>query len=100
MIRRLHHFRRARMPYRTQMCVLFAFCAAVLLAQQPAAPAPEPHNPFAGNPEAINAGGSLFHAECIYCHGRDARGGSRGPDLTTGEFTHGGSDAELRRTIS
>src|SRR5438105_12236763 len=87
------------MAYRRQACALLLLSAAVLLAQQPAV-APEPHNPFVGDQQAIKAGASLFHGECIYCHGRDARGGSRGPDLTTGEFLHGGSDAELQRTIS
>jgi mono/diheme cytochrome c family protein len=28
------------------------------------------------------AGGSLFHQNCAFCHGRDAMGGETGPDLT------------------
>jgi mono/diheme cytochrome c family protein len=29
-----------------------------------------------------DAGGSLFHQNCAFCHGRDAMGGETGPDLT------------------
>jgi cytochrome c oxidase cbb3-type subunit 3 len=42
----------------------------------------------------------LFRQECVFCHGVAARGGVRGPDLTTGSWSHGGSDADLARTIS
>jgi putative heme-binding domain-containing protein len=35
----------------------------------------------------------------MYCHGFGARGGVRGPDLTTGSWSHGGSDSELTDTI-
>src|SRR5436853_366542 len=66
------------MGYRKQACALLLLSAAVLLAQQPAA-APEPHNPFAGDQQAIKAGASLFHGECVYCHGR---GGRLGPELS------------------
>jgi putative heme-binding domain-containing protein len=55
-------------------------------------------NPFAGDPEAINQGRSLFRGVCAICHGIDARGG-RGPDLTLGRWTHGDSDAAIFSTI-
>ncbi len=42
----------------------------------------------------------LFRQECVFCHGVSARGGMRGPDLTTGAWSHGGSDEELAATIS
>ena len=42
----------------------------------------------------------LFRQECVFCHGVSARGGMRGPDLTTGAWSHGGSDEELSATIS
>ena len=42
----------------------------------------------------VQAGGDLFSHQCSQCHGADARGGS-GPDLTNGQFRHGGSDADL-----
>jgi putative heme-binding domain-containing protein len=57
-------------------------------------------NPFTGDPKAITEGAVLFRQECMFCHGVAARGGVRGPDLTTGSWSHGGSDAELARTIS
>jgi len=36
----------------------------------------------------------------VFCHGVSARGGMRGPDLTTGAWSHGGSDEELVATIT
>lgn len=44
-------------------------------------------------------GAVLFRQECVFCHGVGARGGVRGPDLTTGTWIHGGADADLARTI-
>jgi cbb3-type cytochrome c oxidase subunit III len=57
-------------------------------------------NPRAGNPQAVTQGAVLFRQECTYCHGVAARGGMRGPDLTTGSWSHGGTDADLSRTIA
>jgi cytochrome c oxidase cbb3-type subunit 3 len=57
-------------------------------------------NPFGGDPKAITQGAVLFRQECVFCHGVAARGGMRGPDLTTGSWSHGGSDPDLARTIS
>jgi cytochrome c oxidase cbb3-type subunit 3 len=57
-------------------------------------------NPLGGDPKAITQGAVLFRQECVFCHGVAARGGMRGPDLTTGSWSHGGSDADLARTIS
>lgn len=37
-------------------------------------------------PEQVNAGRSLFAAQCGFCHGRDAMGGETGPDLTRSEL--------------
>jgi PQQ-dependent dehydrogenase (methanol/ethanol family) len=56
-------------------------------------------NPFAGNAAAIREGSSLFRANCAPCHGLDAKGGGRGPDLSSGRWIHGSSDAEVFRTI-
>ena len=39
-------------------------------------------NPFSGNPEAIEAGGKLFHAWCAQCHGSTAGGSKYGANLT------------------
>jgi cytochrome c oxidase cbb3-type subunit III len=65
----------------------------------PSATAPA-RNPFAGDPQAVTQGAVLFRQECVFCHGLAARGGMRGPDLTTGSWSHGGADADLASTIS
>jgi len=70
-------------------------------AQVPAPAATDrSRNPLAGDPQAITKGAVLFRQECVYCHGVGARGGMRGPDLTTGSWNHGGADADLARTIT
>jgi cytochrome c oxidase cbb3-type subunit 3 len=72
-----------------------------LWGQVASPPTAEPaRNPFGGDPKAITQGAVLFRQECVFCHGVAARGGMRGPDLTTGSWSHGGSDADLARTIS
>ncbi|HKB13813.1 MAG TPA: c-type cytochrome [Vicinamibacterales bacterium] len=72
-----------------------------LLRAQPPPPviSDQARNPFAGDSQAITKGAVLFRQECVYCHGVGARGGMRGPDLTTGSWTHGGGDADIARTI-
>jgi cytochrome c oxidase cbb3-type subunit 3 len=57
-------------------------------------------NPVAGNPRAIQEGASLFRANCSPCHGSNAQGGGRGPDLTAGRWVHGSTDADLFRTVT
>lgn len=57
-------------------------------------------NPVAGDPAAIREGGSLFRGNCSPCHGMNATGGGRGPDLTAGRWVHGSSDAEIFHTIT
>jgi putative heme-binding domain-containing protein len=85
--------------------VLIAFVHSVILlfglgTAQPAAAAQSraEKNPATANPQVLEQGRSLFRLACALCHGIDARG-SRGPDLTSGRWTHGGSDAEIYRTI-
>lgn len=58
----------------------------------------EVKNPFEGNPQAIEQGKQLYRLECSSCHGLEGRG-YRGPDLTTGQWTHGGTDPQLFRVI-
>jgi PQQ-dependent dehydrogenase (methanol/ethanol family) len=53
---------------------------------------------FAQHPDAIREGQALFVRSCSACHGETAKGG-RGPDLTTGEWKHGGTEADLVRNI-
>jgi len=52
------------------------------------------------NATAVREGASLFRANCSPCHGLGARGGGRGPDLTSGRWTHGSTDSAIFRTIT
>ena len=63
------------------LCGFFVF-ATPLLSQHPETP----------------QGKTLFIRKCSACHGDTAKGG-RGPDLTTGTWKHGSSDADLMRNI-
>ncbi len=60
----------------------------------------EPKNPMAGDANAIQQGRRQFVLSCSYCHGIDASGGGRGPDLTSGRWLHGDSDAAVFRNIT
>ena len=53
----------------------------------------------AQSPRDIVAGRARFRIYCAECHGREGRGG-RAPDLASGRWTHGGSDAEIAHTIA
>ena len=87
-----------------------ATAALFLAARGPAEPAASQQaaansanavtNPVAGNAAAIQEGNSLFRANCSPCHGLNAHGGGHGPDLTSGRWTHGSSDADIFRTIT
>lgn len=76
------------------LCIILAIPLA-LSAQEK-----EKTNPLAGKPEAVAEGRELFRQSCAFCHGMDARGGARGPDLVTGRRTHGETDAQLFEVIS
>jgi cytochrome c oxidase cbb3-type subunit III len=51
-------------------------------------------------PTHVREGASLFRANCSPCHGLGAHGGGRGPDLTSGRWAHGSTDAAIFRTIT
>jgi len=55
-------------------------------------------NPLQGNPTALKQGQNIYRGRCAVCHGIDAKG-YRGSDLTTGDWVHGGSDAQIFQTI-
>src|SRR5436853_6055818 len=57
-------------------------------------------NPLAHDANAAKLGEFEFRANCAFCHGLGARGGGRGPDLTRAKKRHGGTDADLFRTIN
>ena len=69
-----------------------ACCFLALLASAPAQT-----NPF-DTPQDAELGKKSFLNLCAYCHGANGEGG-RGPNLTSGEYRLGGSDAELYSTI-
>jgi cytochrome c oxidase cbb3-type subunit III len=85
---------------RTGILLALIAAAAPATAQIASPPAAVTRNPLAGDPKAITDGAVLFRQECAFCHGVSARGGMRGPDLTTGSWTHGGSDADVSATIT
>jgi cytochrome c oxidase cbb3-type subunit 3 len=55
----------------------------LLWAQFPPPEAASDRNPFAGQPDAAQAGGKLFATSCSGCHGVNGEGG-RGPNLAEG----------------
>jgi putative heme-binding domain-containing protein len=65
------------------MRLLLFLCAGVAWAQSP----------------DVAAGAKTFRSHCAACHGLSGEGG-RGPNLAAGVFYHGGSDADLLKTIS
>src|SRR5262249_45396155 len=93
--------RMGRMRVRATLAAALIGGVTALLRGQPRPPviSDQARNPFAGDSQAITKGAVLFRQECVYCHGVGARGGMRGPDLTTGSWTHGGGDADIARTI-
>jgi len=66
------------------------FCLGLLIAAQSAR---AQSNVF-DTPEGIAQGTALFQSRCTYCHGAHGEGG-RGPDLTSGAYRHGGTNAAL-----
>jgi cytochrome c oxidase cbb3-type subunit III len=73
---------------------LFIQATLVMAAEKPGSDSP------VGKAAAIKEGSSMFRANCAPCHGLSARGGGRGPDLTSGRWTHGSADTDIFRTIS
>jgi putative heme-binding domain-containing protein len=59
--------------------------------------AQEQRNPF-DTADAVQQGAALFQVHCSYCHGARGEGG-RGADLTTGQYSRGGTDANLYTTV-
>ena len=73
---------------------------AVLLAQSVQRTGAAGRKSIASNPTEVKEGASLFRANCSPCHGLNARGGGRGPDLTSGRWVHGSTDDAIFRTIT
>jgi len=56
-------------------------------------------NPLAGRPELAGGGRKIFEHRCTQCHGADARGTSRAPNLLS-RRVQAETDGELFRKIS
>jgi putative heme-binding domain-containing protein len=71
-------------------CSMSVFHMNVAMAQDEGggggrrAPAPTKPNPFAGNPQAMDQGMTLYNTNCASCHGLFGSGGANGPALSAG----------------
>ena len=85
---------------RVRLAIAVALIALAPLASVALAQGPEParNNPLQGNATAIKQGQNIYRGRCGVCHGIDAKG-YRGSDLTTGDWVHGGTDAQVFKTI-
>ena len=54
----------------------------------------------AKDPQAQAIGERLFMNNCSQCHGSDARGGKGFPNLTDGDWLHGGTPEKIAETIT
>ncbi|MFN7922187.1 MAG: c-type cytochrome [Bryobacteraceae bacterium] len=77
---------------------LLSTVAGATLAATLAAQTPEIRNPRTSAAD-VAAGAKTFRSHCAECHGLNGEG-RRGPNLTTGVYFHGSSDAELLANIS
>jgi cytochrome c oxidase cbb3-type subunit 3 len=55
---------------------------------------PKPAASKSYSPELVQQGSSLFRQDCSFCHGRDAGGGERGPDLTRSKLVTADVDGD------
>ena len=54
---------------------------------------------IAADPAAMAIGERLFMNNCAQCHGSDARGSKTFPNLSDGDWLHGGTPDDIRKTI-
>jgi cytochrome c oxidase cbb3-type subunit 3 len=55
---------------------------------------------LAGDPAAMAVGERLFMNSCAQCHGSDARGSKGFPNLTDGDWLHGGAPDKIAETLT
>lgn len=60
----------------------------------------QPPERLAGDAQAMAIGERLFMNQCAQCHGSDARGSKGFPNLTDGDWLHGGEPAAIEATIT
>src|SRR6185436_16460727 len=67
---------------------------------------PPAKNPFPTSEDSIKAGRAIYAKNCRNCHGLNGEGDGNAPppnvkpaNLVTGKFKHGGTDADLFKTI-
>ena len=88
------------MPMRSLWAIVApVFLASVYLATAPAVPHAQEttENPFTTVLD-VRMGERLFRQQCGRCHGRDAKGGELGPDLTSG-LQNTSTDAGLFKVV-
>lgn len=59
-----------------------------------------PTEEMAKDPKAMAIGERLFMNNCAQCHGSDAQGGKSFPNLTDGDWLHGGTPEKIKETIT
>ncbi|KQU67262.1 MULTISPECIES: cytochrome-c oxidase, cbb3-type subunit III [unclassified Rhizobacter] len=59
-----------------------------------------PADKLAAEPQAMAIGERLFINHCAACHGSDARGSKGFPNLTDGDWLHGGTPEKIEETIT
>jgi len=59
----------------------------------------QPIEAVAADPQARAIGERMFMNYCAQCHGSDARGNKGFPNLTDGDWLHGGEPATIKATI-
>jgi cytochrome c oxidase cbb3-type subunit 3 len=59
-----------------------------------------PPEQVAGDPAAMAIGERLFMNNCAQCHGSDARGNKGIPNLTDGDWLHGGTPDKIKETLT
>ncbi len=89
---------RRRLDPRWKAALVAGGALVVLTAALGAQGQPARTNPLAGDPAAVTQGRNVYRGRCAVCHGIDAKG-FRGSDLTSGDWVHGGSDAQIFKTI-
>ncbi len=55
---------------------------------------------LAGDAQAMAVGERLYMNNCAQCHGSDARGARTFPNLTDGDWLHGGEPANIKTTLT